>query len=173
MEICRAYSCRDVSVWTKVLDQWTDSQDLPPTVNRAVFKSMFLSACVCIGAVYICTEDSFPIRRLQQLIRQQSCLRSDVPPSLISSLPFSDHVYIEHAADLVSSYCWPQTRSETEAGGLFIGWVVIHILQVSLTCLSFCLTCLSKIQIRKSFDIKDQKPKLSKHYRKLLTLRDD
>ncbi|XP_039981121.1 DNA repair protein XRCC3 [Xiphias gladius] len=54
------------------------------------------------GAVYICTEDSFPIRRLQQLIRQQSCLRSDVPPSLISSLPFSDHVYIEHAADLDS-----------------------------------------------------------------------
>ncbi|XP_054474643.1 DNA repair protein XRCC3 [Anoplopoma fimbria] len=54
------------------------------------------------GAVYICTEDSFPIRRLQQLIRNQSCLRSDVPPSLISSLQFSDHVYIEHAADLDS-----------------------------------------------------------------------
>ncbi|XP_029282166.1 DNA repair protein XRCC3 [Cottoperca gobio] len=54
------------------------------------------------GAVFICTEDSFPIRRLQQLIRDQSCLRSDVPPSLISSLQFSDHVYIEHAADLDS-----------------------------------------------------------------------
>ncbi|XP_040920122.1 DNA repair protein XRCC3 [Toxotes jaculatrix] len=52
------------------------------------------------GAVYICTGDSFPIRRLQQLIREQSCLRSDIPPSLISSLQFSDHVYIEHAADL-------------------------------------------------------------------------
>lgn len=52
------------------------------------------------GAVYICTEDSFPIRRLQQLIRDQSCLRSDVPPSLISRLQFSDHVYVEHAADL-------------------------------------------------------------------------
>nr|XP_020480295.1 DNA repair protein XRCC3 [Monopterus albus] len=54
------------------------------------------------GAVYICTEDSFPIRRLQQLIREQPCLRSDVPPSLISSLQFSDHIYIEHAADLDS-----------------------------------------------------------------------
>nr|XP_046229553.1 DNA repair protein XRCC3 [Scatophagus argus] len=54
------------------------------------------------GAVYICTEDSFPIKRLQQLIRHQSCLRSDVPPSLISRLQFSDHVYIEHAADLDS-----------------------------------------------------------------------
>ncbi|XP_075968275.1 DNA repair protein XRCC3 isoform X1 [Anarhichas minor] len=54
------------------------------------------------GAVYICTEDSFPIRRLQQLIRNQSFLRSDVPPPLISSLQFSDHVYVEHAADLDS-----------------------------------------------------------------------
>ncbi|XP_070843555.1 DNA repair protein XRCC3 [Chaetodon trifascialis] len=54
------------------------------------------------GAVYICTEDSFPIRRLQQLIRDQSCLRSDVPPSLISRLQFSDQVYVEHAADLDS-----------------------------------------------------------------------
>ncbi|KAK5865571.1 hypothetical protein PBY51_019834 [Eleginops maclovinus] len=54
------------------------------------------------GAVFICTEDSFPVRRLQQLIQGQSCLRSDVPPSLISSLNFSDRVYIEHAADLAS-----------------------------------------------------------------------
>lgn len=61
--------------------------------------------CVSVGAVYICTEDSFPIRRLQQLIREQSELRSDVPSSLISGLRFSDHVYIEHAADLVSPPC--------------------------------------------------------------------
>ncbi|XP_008297141.1 DNA repair protein XRCC3 [Stegastes partitus] len=54
------------------------------------------------GALYICTEDSFPIKRLQQLIREQSSLRSDVPPSLISSLHFSDHIYIEHTADLDS-----------------------------------------------------------------------
>lgn len=61
--------------------------------------------CVSVGAVYICTEDSFPIRRLQQLIREQSGLRSDVPLSLISGLWFSDHVYIEHTADLVSPPC--------------------------------------------------------------------
>ncbi|KAM8831712.1 DNA repair protein XRCC3 isoform 3-T3 [Spinachia spinachia] len=54
------------------------------------------------GAVYICTEDSFPIKRLQQLIRCQYLLRSDVPPALISSLQFSDRVYIEHVADLDS-----------------------------------------------------------------------
>ncbi|XP_035006959.2 DNA repair protein XRCC3 isoform X3 [Hippoglossus stenolepis] len=72
-----------------------------------------LQLCLCVqyptqhggldaGAVYICTEDPFPVRRLQQLIREQSCLRSDVPPSLISSLQFSDHIYIEHTADLDS-----------------------------------------------------------------------
>ncbi|XP_037305763.1 DNA repair protein XRCC3 isoform X2 [Pungitius pungitius] len=55
-----------------------------------------------LHSVYICTEDSFPIKRLQQLIRDQSLLRSDVPPSLISSLQFSDRVYIEHVADLDS-----------------------------------------------------------------------
>ncbi|XP_035850901.1 DNA repair protein XRCC3 isoform X2 [Sander lucioperca] len=52
------------------------------------------------GAVYICTEDSFPIRRLQQLILGQSSLRPDVPLDLISRRGFSDHVYVEHAADL-------------------------------------------------------------------------
>uniref|UniRef100_A0A8D3C2N9 DNA repair protein n=1 Tax=Scophthalmus maximus TaxID=52904 RepID=A0A8D3C2N9_SCOMX len=70
-----------------------------------------LQLCLCVqypvqygglnaGAVYISTEDSFPIRRLQQLIREQSCLRSDVPAALISSLQFTDHVYVEHAADV-------------------------------------------------------------------------
>lgn len=54
------------------------------------------------GALYICTEDPFPIKRLQQLISEQSVLRSDVPPSVISRLRFSDHIYIEHTADLDS-----------------------------------------------------------------------
>ncbi|KAM6991957.1 DNA repair protein XRCC3 [Tautogolabrus adspersus] len=52
------------------------------------------------GAVFICTEDSFPSRRLQQLIREQSSLRSDVPESLINTIKFSNNVYIEHTADL-------------------------------------------------------------------------
>ncbi|XP_047243005.1 DNA repair protein XRCC3 isoform X2 [Girardinichthys multiradiatus] len=38
------------------------------------------------GALYVCTEDPFPIKRLQQLISEQSVLRSDVPRSLISGL---------------------------------------------------------------------------------------
>lgn len=53
------------------------------------------------GAVYICTEDSFPIKRLQQLITQQPQLRPDLPQALIRSRRFSDNIYIEHAADLV------------------------------------------------------------------------
>ncbi|KAM4528719.1 DNA repair protein XRCC3 [Fundulus diaphanus] len=54
------------------------------------------------GAMYICTEDPFPIKRLQQLISEQCVLRSDVPPSVISGLQFSDHIYVEHTADLDS-----------------------------------------------------------------------
>ncbi|KAM3849525.1 DNA repair protein XRCC3-like [Diretmus argenteus] len=52
------------------------------------------------GAVYICTEDTFPIRRLQQLISQQVNLRADLPQSLINSIKFTDNIYIEHTADL-------------------------------------------------------------------------
>ncbi|XP_056620616.1 DNA repair protein XRCC3 [Triplophysa dalaica] len=54
------------------------------------------------GAVYICTEDSFPIKRLRQLITQQPRLRPDLPSSLINSIRFSDNIYIEHTADLES-----------------------------------------------------------------------
>lgn len=53
------------------------------------------------GAVYICTEDVFPSRRLQQLIQEQPRLRCRAPPSVLSSLRFSDHIYVEHAGDLV------------------------------------------------------------------------
>ncbi|KAI4903909.1 hypothetical protein NFI96_028825 [Prochilodus magdalenae] len=52
------------------------------------------------GAVYICTEDPFPIKRLRQLITQQSRLRPNIPQALIRSLRFSDNIYIEHTADL-------------------------------------------------------------------------
>ncbi|XP_033832530.2 DNA repair protein XRCC3-like [Periophthalmus magnuspinnatus] len=53
------------------------------------------------GAVYVCTEDMFPSRRLQQLISEQSVLRSDVPLSLTPK-SLSDRVFVEHAADLPS-----------------------------------------------------------------------
>lgn len=78
------------------------TQNMPPTQTTPLFKPVFFSTWFCTGAVYICTEDSFPIRRLQQLIQEQSSLRSDIPPDLISSLEISNHIYIEHAADLVS-----------------------------------------------------------------------
>ncbi|XP_023649053.1 DNA repair protein XRCC3 isoform X3 [Paramormyrops kingsleyae] len=52
------------------------------------------------GAVYICTEDTFPIKRLRQLITQQPRLRPELPTDLLHGLCFSDNIYIEHAADL-------------------------------------------------------------------------
>ncbi|KAG9481214.1 DNA repair protein XRCC3 [Eleutherodactylus coqui] len=52
------------------------------------------------GAVYICTEDAFPSKRLQQLIKSQHKLRSDVPTDIIRSIRFGDSIYIEHAADI-------------------------------------------------------------------------
>lgn len=69
--------------------------------------------------MYICTENSFPIRRLQQLVTDQYVMRSDVPPSLISTLKFSDHVYVEHTADLVSAVGPPslvQNSHSTDQG---------------------------------------------------------
>lgn len=52
------------------------------------------------GAVYICTEDAFPSKRLQQLIAQQHKLRADVPPEIIQKIRFGNSIFVEHAADL-------------------------------------------------------------------------
>uniref|UniRef100_A0A8C5QGJ1 DNA repair protein n=1 Tax=Leptobrachium leishanense TaxID=445787 RepID=A0A8C5QGJ1_9ANUR len=52
------------------------------------------------GAVYICTEDAFPSKRLQQLIKSQRRQRSDVPSDVIRKIPFGDNIFVEHAADL-------------------------------------------------------------------------
>ncbi|XP_077122784.1 DNA repair protein XRCC3 isoform X2 [Ranitomeya variabilis] len=52
------------------------------------------------GAVYICTEDAFPSKRLQQLIKSQHKLRSDVPTDVIRNIRFGDGIYIEHTADI-------------------------------------------------------------------------
>ncbi|KAJ8341340.1 hypothetical protein SKAU_G00336310 [Synaphobranchus kaupii] len=54
------------------------------------------------GAVYIATEDTFPIKRLRQLITQQSRFRPDLPAELVDSIRFSDNIYIEHTADLTA-----------------------------------------------------------------------
>lgn len=54
------------------------------------------------GAVYVCTEDAFPNKRLQQLIAQQQRLRTDTPADVLEKIKFGDHIFIEHAADVVS-----------------------------------------------------------------------
>eukprot|EP00079_Xenopus_tropicalis_P028807 XP_012823820.1 PREDICTED: DNA repair protein XRCC3 isoform X1 [Xenopus tropicalis] len=52
------------------------------------------------GAVYICTEDAFPSKRLQQLIKSQHKLRSDVPTEVIKNIRFGDSIFVEHTADV-------------------------------------------------------------------------
>ncbi|PNJ26133.1 XRCC3 isoform 9 [Pongo abelii] len=52
------------------------------------------------GAVYICTEDAFPHKRLQQLMAQQPRLRTDVPGELLQKLRFGSQIFIEHVADV-------------------------------------------------------------------------
>ncbi|EHB01386.1 DNA repair protein XRCC3, partial [Heterocephalus glaber] len=51
------------------------------------------------GAVYICTEDVFPSKRLRQLIAQPQ-LRADVPGEVVQSIRFGDQIFVEHAADV-------------------------------------------------------------------------
>ncbi|KAM6170873.1 DNA repair protein XRCC3 [Erethizon dorsatum] len=52
------------------------------------------------GAIYICTEDVFPSKRLRQLIAQQPRLRTDVPGEVMQSIRFGDRIFVEHAADV-------------------------------------------------------------------------
>ncbi|XP_038193854.1 DNA repair protein XRCC3 [Arvicola amphibius] len=52
------------------------------------------------GAIYICTEDVFPSKRLWQLIGQQQQLRTDVPGEVVQKIKFGNHIFIEHAADV-------------------------------------------------------------------------
>lgn len=60
-----------------------------------------LSRCLCPGAVYVCTEDTFPDRRLQQLIPRQAQLRADVPADVVRKIRFGSQIFVEHAADVV------------------------------------------------------------------------
>ncbi|NXK88307.1 XRCC3 protein, partial [Formicarius rufipectus] len=70
-----------------------------------------LQLCLCVqypyeygglesGAVYICTEDAFPSKRLHQLIDQQHKLRADVPAEVIQKIKFGNSIFVEHAADI-------------------------------------------------------------------------
>ncbi|XP_074147181.1 DNA repair protein XRCC3-like isoform X5 [Sminthopsis crassicaudata] len=55
------------------------------------------------GVMYICTEDVFPDKRLQQLIALQHQLRTDVPGEIIKKIKFGNSIFIEHAADIITS----------------------------------------------------------------------
>ncbi|XP_058423802.1 DNA repair protein XRCC3 isoform X4 [Diceros bicornis minor] len=55
------------------------------------------------GAVYVCTEDVFPNKRLQQLIAQQPCLRTDIPGEMVRKIRFGNQIFIEHAADVAAT----------------------------------------------------------------------
>ncbi|MBN3287436.1 XRCC3 protein, partial [Polyodon spathula] len=54
------------------------------------------------GAVYICTEDTFPTKRLQQMSSLQHKLRPEVPADVLKSITFCDNIYVEHAGDVDS-----------------------------------------------------------------------
>ncbi|XP_070333851.1 DNA repair protein XRCC3 isoform X2 [Odocoileus virginianus] len=69
------------------------------------------------GAVYVCTEDAFPSRRLQQLIAQQQRLRADVPADVISKIKFGHQIFIEHAADVASPVYRPQRHPPSAERG--------------------------------------------------------
>ncbi|XP_020826792.1 DNA repair protein XRCC3 isoform X2 [Phascolarctos cinereus] len=72
-----------------------DVQHLLKTVSLALRNN-----CVLTGVIYICTEDVFPDKRLQQLIALQHELRTDVPGEIIKKIKFGNSIFIEHAADI-------------------------------------------------------------------------
>ncbi|XP_043838555.1 DNA repair protein XRCC3 isoform X2 [Dromiciops gliroides] len=72
-----------------------DVQHLLKTVSLALRNNRVLT-----GVIYICTEDVFPDKRLQQLIALQHQLRTDVPGEIIKKIKFGNSIFIEHAADI-------------------------------------------------------------------------
>ena len=51
------------------------------------------------GALYICTEDVFPNKRLMQMVHNFSRRNEDNP--VLKHIQFTDRIFIEHAGDLV------------------------------------------------------------------------
>ena len=58
---------------------------------------------MCTGAVYICTEDAFPNKRLRQLAECFSQRHQDLR---LGSRQLSDNIFVEHAATTVSIVWW-------------------------------------------------------------------
>ncbi|XP_054305408.1 DNA repair protein XRCC3 isoform X1 [Pongo pygmaeus] len=81
---------------------WTHRPIQPPPHGPDLPAAVWLgtSPLPPSGAVYICTEDAFPHKRLQQLMAQQPRLRTDVPGELLQKLRFGSQIFIEHVADV-------------------------------------------------------------------------
>lgn len=79
------------------------------------------------GAIYICTEDVFPSKRLQQLIAQQQRLRTDVPGEVVQKIRFGDHIFIEHAADVVSVLLVGPHATRQSPVPATLWWTCAHI----------------------------------------------
>ncbi|NWI96589.1 XRCC3 protein, partial [Pitta sordida] len=104
-----------------------------------------LQLCLCVqypykygglesGAVYICTEDVFPSKRLQQLIEQQHKLRADVPAEIRQKIKFGNRIFVEHAADLDTFHkCITQRLSLLLARGM-VRLVVIDSIAALFRC---------------------------------------
>ncbi|XP_067895112.1 DNA repair protein XRCC3 [Heterodontus francisci] len=86
------------------------------------------------GAVYVCTEDTFPNKRLQQLIGLQSMLRTDVPTDIVNNINFGNNIFIEHIADVESlNHCISKRLPILLSRGL-IGLVVIDSVAALFRC---------------------------------------
>ncbi|XP_078263279.1 DNA repair protein XRCC3 isoform X3 [Rhinoraja longicauda] len=86
------------------------------------------------GAVYICTEDAFPNKRLQQLIAFQPMLRADVPADVVNNIKFGNNIFIEHVADVESfNHCLSKRIPILLSRGL-IRLVVIDSIAALVRC---------------------------------------
>ncbi|NXM34045.1 XRCC3 protein, partial [Oxyruncus cristatus] len=104
-----------------------------------------LQLCLCVqypykygglesGAVYICTEDAFPSKRLQQLIGQQHKLRADVPAEIIQKIKFGNSIFVEHAADLDTFHKCITTRLSLLLARGMVRLVVIDSIAALFRC---------------------------------------
>ncbi|NWR31571.1 XRCC3 protein, partial [Tachuris rubrigastra] len=104
-----------------------------------------LQLCLCVqypykygglesGAVYICTEDVFPSKRLQQLIGQQHKLRADVPAEIIHKIKFGNSIFVEHAADLDTFHRCITTRLSLLLARGMVRLVVIDSIAALFRC---------------------------------------
>ena len=83
---------------------WKQIQTLLGThyLSCVAFGMCILTNFHVSGAVYICTEDAFPSRRLQELF-------CSFPPTFLAaqtSINFGDSIFIEHIGDVVSNLCY-------------------------------------------------------------------